>query len=435
MALDPGSVMPPSNTPARGDDAGPHLHTWLHRSVLAAAGLAVASGYAQFAVFVALGDVARAFAAGETTALLGLSGTTIGIGLAGIRLAALAGLPLSALADRFGRKTLLLACAGGGLALTAAAAVGWTFWWVVAMFALARPLLSATNAVAQVVAAEETRSNDRAKAVALITGSYGVGAGLTAIIRGAVGEALTFRGVFALAVVPLLALPALSRLLEEPERFRLARAAAVPARLVLGSVEAQFRRRLLVLALLALFGSFSTSAGGAYVFAYAEQVLGFSKAQTALLAPLAGAAGLVGLLAGRWSADHFGRRPTAFLMHALVGVTGIITYSGTASAAVAGYVLTLFVGAMYAPALGALTAELFPTRERATAAGWLVAASALGAVTGLFTFGALLDFFGRFPPVAAVVAAPVILSSPLYLTLPETRGLELEQSAPEGVST
>jgi MFS family permease len=98
----------------------------------------------------------------------GLSGTDLGIGLAIMRLASLGALPVTGLADRFGRRMLLLVTVGAGLAMTALAAASPSYWWFVAIFACGRPLLSATNGLAQVTAAEQTGSRDRAKAVALI---------------------------------------------------------------------------------------------------------------------------------------------------------------------------------------------------------------------------------------------------------------------------
>ena len=97
------------------------------------------------------------------------SGTELGIGLAIMRLASLGGLPITALADRFGRRMMLLVTVGAGLALTVVAAASPTYWWFVAIFACGRPLLSASNGLAQVTAAEQTASADRAKACLLYT--------------------------------------------------------------------------------------------------------------------------------------------------------------------------------------------------------------------------------------------------------------------------
>jgi hypothetical protein len=67
--------------------------------------------------------------------------------------------------------------------MTALAAASPSYWWFVAIFACGRPLLSATNGLAQVTAAGQTASADRAKAVALIAAGYGTGAGVIAIVH------------------------------------------------------------------------------------------------------------------------------------------------------------------------------------------------------------------------------------------------------------
>lgn len=409
---------------------------WLAPAVLAAAGLSMASGFAQFAATATLGDVAAAFgqtSAGDSVmARAGLAGSTLGGGLAVIRLASLASLPLAELADRRGRRGVFLAVTAAGLTLTSLASLAPTYWTLVAVLALARPLLSATNAIAAVVAAEETRSSGRAKALGLVTAAYGLGAGLTGLLR-ALGGGLDFRAVFALAVVPLLLLPLLARAMKETDRYTALRRTLErrPAgRYRLGHVPPALRRRLLLLAVLALALSFLSGPVNGLLFVYAERIVKLDRSATALAVLAAGPVGLTGLLVGRWAADRVGRRATAATAHLIVAVAGVATYRGGGGAAIGGYLVTVCAGGALGPAVAALASELFPTSSRATAAGWLTVSGVLGAVTGLVTFGVLADATG-FATAAMVVGAPVALLSPLYLRLPETRGLELEESAPE----
>ena len=304
---------PPGDSGADSSSAARRvrLHGWRHPAILAVAAATVAAGFAQFGATSSLGDVARTFGqSGEGTSLVarvGLSGTTLGVGLAIVRLASLASLPLAALADRHGRRRMLLGCVSGGLAVTALAALSPGYWWFVALFAIGRPLLSATSAIAVVVAAEETETRDRAKAIALMTAGYGIGAGLTALARGVAGD-LGFRGLFALALVPLAAMPLLARRLEEPDRYQRLRVAADPeppaARTaVLGRVRADLRPRLWLLAVLAFSIAFVTGPMNTFLFVYAENALGMSRSTTAAMVVLgAGPIGLVGLLIGRWAA-------------------------------------------------------------------------------------------------------------------------------------
>ena len=388
MSADPGQFPVPR-------PGGLRLRRWNDRAVIGVAVAAFASGFGQFGVVAALGDVARGFGQvnhGATVAdQVGMSGTALGIGLAIMRLASLGALPVIGLADRFGRRRLLLATVGAGLAMTALAAASPGYWWFVAIFACGRPLLSATNGLAQVTAAEQTASTDRAKAVALIAAGYGVGAGVIAIVHSLAASALGFRGVFVLALVPLALLPLLRRWISEPDRFTVAAAGSEHPVPVLGAVARPFRRRLAVIVVLGFAVSVITGPANSFVFLFAQNFLHQPGVVTAGMVAGAGVAGLAGLLAGRWLADRVGRRLTGALAMVTVALLAIVTYTGSAPALVAGYILGVFAASVFAPAAGALVNELFPTTVRASAAGWALAAGVLGAVTGLVVFGAVAD--------------------------------------------
>ena len=414
--------------------SGLHLHRWRSPVVIGIALAAFASGFGQFGAVAALGDVARSFgrvAHGATISdQAGLSGTELGIGLAVIRLASLGGLPVAGLADRFGRRAVLLLTTGTGLALTVAAAASPGYWWFVAIFACGRPFLSATNAVSQVAAAEHTGSSDRAKAVALVTAGYGVGAGATAVLHSLASSTLGFRGIFALAVVPLALLPLVARWVSEPDRFVVA-AASDHALPVLGPVGPQFRGRLALLALLAFGIAVVTGPANSFTFLYAQNVLRLPGTVTAAMVVGAGVAGLGGLLAGRWLADRLGRRPTAAIGVAGMAACGVLAYSGSSWALVTGYVAGVLAGSVFAPAGGAMVNELFPTPVRASVAGWWVLAGVIGAAAGLVVFGAIADAGNRFGVAALVTFLPAVAVIATLAWLPETRGREPEDLWPD----
>jgi MFS family permease len=283
-----------------------------------------------------------------------------------------------------------------------------------------------------VIAAEETCSVDRAKAIALVTAGWGAGTGGIAVVRGVLGDALSWRGLFALLLLPLALMPLLSRWLKEPERFERARARqAAPSWRVLARPAPRLRPRLwLVTVLIALLG-FVTGPANALVFVYSESVLGLPRSATAAMVAAAGALGLGGLAVGRWAADRLGRRGTAAVTQALIALAAVLTYTGLAAAAVTGYLVAIFASSVFAPAMGALSTELFPTGIRATVAGWLSVGGVLGAVCGLVVFGLVVTETNSFLIAATLVAVPVAGLCPLYAWLPETLGKELEESAPD----
>jgi MFS family permease len=416
-----------------GEAAAQHplrLHGWSDRAILGVGLVAVAAGFGQFGLTATLGDVARHFGhvvnGSSITDQAGLSGTQLGLGLAVIRLASLGGLPLAGLADRVGRRRVILLACGLGLAVTAASAASPGYWWFVVVFALGRPLLSAAYAVTQVAAAEQTGSQERASAVALVAAGYAVGAGATAVLYGAAGGALGYRGILALALVPVVGLPFAARWVSEPDRY-VQSALVTERRLpVLGAVTRAYRARLaLVIALAFSLGVISGPAN-TFVFLYAQNVKRFPGYAEVVMVLGAGVLGLGGLLAGVRLADRIGRRPTAMGAMVCIGASGIACYSGSGVALVIGYLVGIAAGGVIAPAAGAFVNELFPTSIRASVAGWNVAGSVLGAVVGLVVFGAVADVGNRFAPAALVTFLPAMALSGLVWFLPETRGLDLD---------
>ncbi len=399
---------------------------WLTTPIIAVSGLSVASGVAQFGVTAVIGDVAAAFGStgpgDDLASQIGLPATTVGIALAAVRLASLAALPAVAVADRYGRRRVVLALSAVGLALTALAALSPSFWWYVALVALARPALSGVNAVTGVVAAEETRTRDRSAAIALVTAAYGAGAGLVVVGRFLAGDAANFREVTASALLPLLLLPLLARGTREPriaERHHAAR--GLP-----GRVPAPYVRSVALLSMLSGAIALGTGPAFSYLFVYGERVLGVAPALVTALVVLAGPVGLVGILAGRAAADRLGRNVAAGASMVATGLAVAWAYSGSAVQLAVGYLLAIGFSSAFAPPTGALGAELVPTRVRATLAGWVTFAGVIGAVVGIYGFGALADATGGFRSAALVIGLATSVAGLGFRLLPETRGVELE---------
>jgi MFS family permease len=301
----------------------------------------------------------------------------------------------------------------------------------VAIFACGRPLLSASNGLAQVIAAEQTASAERAKAVALIAAGYGTGAGVIAIVHSLASHAIGFRGVFILALIPLALLPLIARWVQEPERFTVSAAGSGHPIPVLDAVARPFRRRLLIVAILAFAISVITGPANSFGFLFAQNILHLRGIVTAGMVVGSGIAGLAGLLTGRWLADRVGRRLTGALAMVAVALLATLTYSGSAPALVFGYIAAVFAASVFAPAAGALVNELFPTSVRASVVGWSTASGVLGAVAGLVIFGAVANAEHQFGVAGVVTFLPAALVMGLFWLLPETRGREPEDLWPE----
>lgn len=403
---------------------------WLTAPVLTVSVLSVAAGIAQFSVTAVIGDVAAHF--GEPgigdglAAQVGLPTTTVGLAFAIVRLASLASLPISALADRHGRRRVLLTTAVVGLGLTTLAAGAPVFWVYVALVALARPAMSTVNALAGVVAAEEATARDRSASIAVVTAGYGIGSGIVSLSRGLLPGEPSFRTTTAIALVPLALLPLLARRIREP---RIAAHEAVRERARMrawpGAIPRGLRARVLVLALMTATLATATGPGFSFLFVYGERVLGASPLFLSGLVLAAAPAGLLGLLAGRLGADRAGRRVTAGVAMAIAGAAVAYGYGGGTTSLTIGYLTSIAASSAYAAPAGAMAAELVPTPVRATVAGWVTVAGVVGAALGLALVGVLGDVTGSFARPAAVVGIAVVTLSAGFALLPETKGQEL----------
>jgi AAHS family benzoate transporter-like MFS transporter len=391
--------------------------------------IALVAGFAPFGAVASLDKVASYFGHHTSSktlqSVVGLSGSELGIGLAILRLASLGALPLASLADRWGRVTTIRRTLFVGLLITACAALSPSYWFFVLCFALARPLLSSTATLVQVVTVELSSTQTRIDRLVIVSAGAGVGAGLAAIFAGLLRGPESFRWLFAFALVPVIFLRPLIRSVPEP----IFRGASGPfARL--GAVPRGLRARVTTVGVIVfVIGVISGPASG-FTFVYGEGVLKISSAIVALVVALSALTGLVGLLLSRYLARALGRRGTIVIGTVLTAATATVAYGGGKAAFVVGYMSGVLAGGLLAPAIAALSTELFPHSSRATSAGWIVVAGVLGAMAGLLVFGLVGDSVhvtgaGSLRLAAMVTFLPLLPLLGLLYRLPESSQMEL----------
>jgi len=390
---------------------------------------ALGAGFAEFGATSSLDDVAKHFghlsSSGSLQSVVGLSGSALGLGLAALRLSSLAALPLSSLADRWGRTRVLRRTLLVGLLLTAAAAASPTYWVFVLCFALARPLLTVATTLVQIVTVELASTQRRVERLAIMAAGLAIGSGLSAVVHGLLRGSGAFRWLFALALIPVFVIVPMLGAIPEP----VARRDLVPlARL--GAVPREAWSRLAVVAIVAFIIGVITGPSGGFTFVYAEGVLKMRPSTVSAVVVVSGLAGLVGLVASRRFARTLGRRWTVALGVVLSATVSAYAYGGGTEAFVVGYVLSVGVGGLLSPAMTALSTELFAHNFRATALGWITVAGVVGAIAGLGVFGWVGDVVHassasglRIP--ALVTFLPLLPVLWLMRYLPESKGTEL----------
>ena len=391
--------------------------------------IALFIGFGEYAAVAALADVARHFGhTGDTASIasvIGLSGSVLGVGLAVLRLSSLGALPLTSLADRRGRRWVLTRVLVIGLGATALATLSPSYWWFVVCFAFGRPFLAAGLALVQVVTVELASATVRIRRLALVAAGSGAGAGVATVLHGVIRGGQNFRWLFALACFPLIVGPWLLR--DLPEQV------AVRHHTRLGVVPRAERGRLVIVAV--IVGAVAVIAGPAngFVFVYGESILHIRPVHLALLVSISAVMGLLGLWLCHHVSRRAGRREIVAVGVVGTGLAATVAYSGGLHHFVLGYLLGVLMGGFLTPALNALGVELLSAPTRATAGGWIVVATVIGATGGLLVFGLIADG-AQGPAVDALRAAgawtflPVLPLVALLARLPRETDYELDAS-------
>jgi MFS family permease len=136
-----------------------------------------------------------------------------------------------------------------------------------------------------------------------------------------------------------------------------------------------------------------------------------------------------------FGADRFGRRPMfiGFLVAAAILVPAYCLLGRSATALILLGPLVGFFGHGYFSVFGAMLAELFPTRIRATAQGLTYNAGRAVSALAPFTIGALADRAG-LGPALATTSGFFLLGAASIMLLPETRGTDLAPGSDSSMS-
>lgn len=354
----------------------------------------------------------------------GVGNREIGIAGAAVRIGILITIPLAVLADRIGRRRVIVAMAWAAPTISSLGALAPTFPTLVATQTIGRPLALGLDFLIAVVAAEEMPRNSRAHAVGVLAMASGLGAGIAVMALPLTDLAPNaWRLVYALGLIWLVVAVDLTRRLPETRRFVRAHREHVPID----------RRRFALLAAVAVGVNVFVAPASFFQNRYLDEIRGLSGSWIAAFTLGTSTPAAVGLIIGGQLADRGGRR--RLIGTALPLATGLILLSFAVGgplmwvAAFAGGV----AGGMAYPAIAVYRAELFPTGNRGRAAGLLTVAALLGGVIGLLSAGWMLDAGRSYASVLAVLALGQLVAVGVVLGfLPETAHRELEELNPGG---
>jgi MFS family permease len=386
---------------------------WRQRRTLVWAGLAVVlTAFDGSVLVLALPAISRDFNA-NTPALSDL-GSVLALG-------SLGALPLSTLADRFGRRRLIAVGVLGFSAANFASAFAPTLAVLALLRLVAVCFEILVGSVATALIVEEAPAGRRGRAVSVLALLSGLGAGITVVAYPLLAP--HWRWLFLAGGVGVVLAPLIWLRLPEGSTWMRVTVTASALRLLFS---APWRRRVLVFAVVTALLAVLLEPAGLFYTVFATASLHISPAGISALIVVSGIAGATAYLAGGFLTDRFGRRGPAIVLTLATAITTSLSFATAATGFVVGNVLWSVFASASTPIFGAWSAELFPTRARATAEATSAVAAAVGSIAGLQLVGLLAQQAGlgraiAFSGIAAVAGALLLFG------LPETKQAPLPE--------
>jgi len=356
-AISPGNV---SGTGRRPTDR------YLARMLALLAAATFFQGYDNQLISVLLPNLQSQFGVGEAT--LGAARLLIDSGL-------VAAFFIGRLADRFGRRPILLVSILGYTVMTGLTATSWNIWSFAGFQFGARVFLGAEYAIGVILVVEEFTAQRRGRALGALLGCSALGTVAVGLLLGAglLRSSLGWRSFYAIGLIPLILLAYGRRRIRESRRFVEVSAQRGGAGAGTFAPWARpYRRNLVLLGLVYLLIAIPQFGAFGWLAFHAERELNFTSGDVALFILTGYGPGCSGFLVCGWAMERFGRKPAllAYGIGAMVWLVILFQVSARPIALVATFFAIFFTLGIL-PALSALAAELFPTEIRGSALVWV----------------------------------------------------------------
>jgi putative MFS transporter len=371
-------------------------------------------------------------------------------------------------ADRMGRRAMMLLTVLGFTLFNGLTAFVTDKWQFTACQTLARLFLTAEYSLAVIMVGEEFPARLRGRAIAVLISLatvgvmamaklqpfvllpegaesnwiHGLGTWLVATGQAALGlprDTASWRGLYALSLLPLLLILLLRVAMRETRRFEATRAATPAARRTLRQLlrdaavpwRPEYRARTAMVTLLWNCVFLVTAPSVVYWVIFAREDLGLTTAQVGDIVFWGYGGGVAGHFVAGWLIDRIGRKWTCAGFYVGAALSIALLYQvPTLTGQYVWMIATVFCFAAANTSTHVYASELFPTEIRATGYGWTT--NLFGRITEVLTpmaIGALSLHLGIPNSIAVVAVGPIVGAALVLRFAPETRGMTLEQIA------
>jgi putative MFS transporter len=350
----------------------------------------------------------------------------IGLVIVLFRLGIIPALALAWLADRIGRRKLLMITLAGAAMSTVWTAFAQSLTEFIIAQTIARIFIYTEEILCMVVIAEEFSERTRGWAAGQLGALEALGGGAAALVFAFV-EMLPFgwRAIYALGAIPLLWLVWARRSLPETRRFQ----ERDPNEKIkpFASLMRNYPGRLALLVCLCVLFGLAMGATVPMASAYLQGTHQWAPWQVSALTLGAGFVSILGTTTAGALSDRFGRRAVIAVTVVMAGISFALFYNWAEGfLLVVTWTTGLFAILAANVLMTALGAELFPTSHRSLAAAIRMMAALFGGLLGLLVERELFIAYGQHGPAIATLAllAPLCIVPTWFLPEPAQKKLE-----------
>ncbi len=348
---------------------------------------------------------------------------------------------LARLADRVGRRQIILVC----LSLAPLFSLGAALSPKPQLFAVFQILISAllggSVSSAIVLLAEELPVKRRARGQAFAAMASAIGGVLSyVVIPFLLQWGFSWRWLLAPSVAGIgLVVPVARMVPISPRWARAASLGEISRSHFYDILHPLYRTRALTLLACAALDTMAGTAVNSWLYFEAVSIIGLSPRKASSLVVAGMGIGMVGFPVGAWTSEHYGRVPTVVYWGGAAWLGALAFYWGPPQGLTWPMTWLLASYCWFKMASGVMTVgansaatELFPTALRTTMIGWQTITAAVFSMVTQILIAALIGPLGGLTKVVRYFALLGIPSAVIFgLFIDETRGLSLEVAARE----
>jgi MFS family permease len=354
---------------------------------------------------------------------------------------AIGSLVLARMADRVGRRRIILT----SLSLVPILSAGAALSPRPALFAIFEILISAllggSVSSAIVLLAEELPIKRRASGQAAAAFASAVGGILPyPLIPVLIGRSFSWRWMLLPSVAGLALIVPISRMLPEPMLWaRTSSTNVAPSTSFYDIFHRLYRRRAITLLVCAALDTMAGTAVNGWLYFEAVSIIGLFPARASMLVMIGMAVGMLGFPAGAWTSERFGRVPTVAYFGGAAWLGALAFYHGPPALfehptlwLLAAYCWFKMGSSIMTVGANSAATELLPAPLRTTMVGWQMITGAVFSILAQVLIAALIGPMGGLTNVIKNFALLGIPSAIVFgLFIDETRGLSLDAAAHE----